>query len=108
MGRTRGKQREQTTQQANAPAEPDASRPAVMAIREKRTTAKRKAETVPERAVVQRVHAAPRSESEQSDIEIEISDGSPDPPQASCEARQTSIGSTCMLCLRTARASGRE
>ena len=63
-----------------------------MQIREKRTTAKRKAETPLERVKAQHLQPLPHSESEQSDIEIEISDDSPDPTQVSCEAREQSIG----------------
>lgn len=52
---------------------------------------------MPERKAARRTHATPQSESEHSDIEIEISDDSPGPTQVSSDAQQQSVGWVCMV-----------
>jgi hypothetical protein len=77
MGRTRRSQRGQTAEQVTAQhADPAAVVSDATMVREKRSTLKRKAEAQPQRKVVPHAPPVPTSDSDQSDIEIEISNDS--------------------------------
>lgn len=86
MRSTRYSSNQTTAQQPNGALDErpaSAASPANMAARQKKSTKKRKAKTPLAKKVVQRARPAQQAESEQSDIEIEISNGSPDNTQVS-------------------------